>query len=514
LHPSKPNQDTALLRRRSWHNWLLLAGTCVLSTLGLVLSVALSRDPDSVWPWRATGSLLLMALVIVVVILVHYLTFQQRRVLQLISSNADLTREISSREQVESELRSERELLEQRVMDRTAALEIQSQRLLELYRAAHEFVGNVSHEFRTPLTVIKAYAGSLKDELRDTNDPTVLEHLQAIENRVGDLTLMVDDLLDFNRIEAGILRVSRRVCRLEDVFESIWETLERRAAVFGIELAQRVDPDLPPIYCDMDKIGRVVLNLTVNALKFSERGTGVEVWARHEPQDGRLRIGVTDSGPGIAAADLKVIFQRFKQVGEQRASSTKGLGLGLHIAEELVHLNWGTIQVESQVGVGSTFSFTVPIADPEALLRGYLRSECFRRPPMHISLVLVKADAELQQVGSADVGDFLERQTRREDFLYKIAPDSWLLGVAGTREEVTALLMRLTTARHEANLGQPLRQLPGLRFRSLGTYGVADGATHLIDRFIAATRGETQGESFQNASNEAPSGLPETSWRG
>src|SRR5262245_20218703 len=280
LHSSKPLQDTALLRRRSWHNWLVLAATCALCTLALVLTVGLSRDRASFWPWPATNPLLLLALAIVVAILVNYLTLQQRRVLQLISSNADLTREIAGREQVEHELRSERERLEQRVLDRTAALESQSQRLLELYQAAHEFVGNVSHEFRTPLTVIKAYAGSLREELWDTPDQTVLEHLQAIENRVGDLTLMVDDLLDFNRIEAGILRVSRRTCRLEEVLAGIWETLERRAAVFGIELVKRTETELPPIYCDLDKIARIVLNLSVNALKFSERGTLVEVWAR------------------------------------------------------------------------------------------------------------------------------------------------------------------------------------------------------------------------------------------
>lgn len=494
LIPSKPHFDTASLRRQSWHNWVVLAVTCILCTLGLALTVGISLDRASLWPWAGTGTVLLGALGFLVAVLVQYLTYQQRRMLLLVTSNSDLTEEVTRRQDMERALRLEREQLEQRVAERTSALESQSRRLIELYGVAHEFVGNVSHEFRTPLTVIKAYAGALKDELAEHEDPTVLQHLGAIENRVDDLTVMVDDLLDFNRIEAGILRVSRRTCTLETILSPIWEALERRASVLDIPLQLRIDADLPKIYCDIEKIGRVVINLTMNAFKFSDRGSTVVVWARSEQWNGRVRIGITDHGSGIAPENLKVIFQRFKQVGGHTGSSTKGLGLGLAIVEELVNLNWGKIEVTSQIGSGSSFSFTVPLAEPAALLREYLASGTFRRPPTNVSLVAIHVSEapELESVGATEVNDFLERQIRRHDLLLRTGPCAWLLGVAGAGDEVTALLVRFQTAHDEANRGRPLRPLPALRFKSLGNWSLADGEADLVTNFVDSVRREAR----------------------
>ncbi len=116
----------------------------------------------------------------------------------------------------------------------------------------------------------------------------------------------------------------------------------------------------------------MIVNLAVNAIKFTPEGGTVDIWAKYIAQSGEVTIGVTDTGPGLSAENLSIVFQRFRQVDQGLHSSTKGFGLGLNIAKELVSLNLGKIDVQSEIGVGSTFYFTLPTFAPQILLDRYL----------------------------------------------------------------------------------------------------------------------------------------------
>lgn len=242
-------------------------------------------------------------------------------------------------------------------------LEGENERLAELNRSARETVEDVAHEFRTPLTVIKDLAGLLGDGVVGALDGQQQELIEVILRRADDLAAMVDDMLDTSRLESGPLRVAVERCDLEGIVERHLSTLLGRATAAGVHMSVDLPGGLPHAMCDPEKIGRVILNLAINAIKFTGEGGRVRLWASHEPGAGMVTVGVSDDGPGIAPEQLQQIFCRFQQ-GEQARGGAKGFGLGLSIASALVRLNGGTIGVESAPGAGSVFTFTIPAASP------------------------------------------------------------------------------------------------------------------------------------------------------
>lgn len=241
-------------------------------------------------------------------------------------------------------------------------LEEQNRKLAMLNEMANRFVDNVSHEFRTPLAVIKGYAEIISEKLAGPISEKQQEHLQTIIDRTRDLTQMVDDLLDTSKLRAGRLRVDRRFCTIESIMAPIRDAIEQKSCANKITIEENFPRDLPRAYADGEKAGRVIINLVVNAIKFSDEESTVSIWAR-PAKDGGIDVGVTDHGPGISEESLKLIFNRFQQVGDPQRSSTKGFGLGLSIASELVAMNIGRMHVKSEVGKGSTFSFNLAPAD-------------------------------------------------------------------------------------------------------------------------------------------------------
>ena len=243
-------------------------------------------------------------------------------------------------------------------------LKRKNRRLARLYRTAQQFVDNVSHEFRTPLTVIKEYASLIDEGLVGPVNGEQQRMLNVVIDRSDDLNTMVDDLLDVSKLESGLLCAWRKNCRLEEVVHNVLPGIERKAALQGVRLESDLDPGLADVYCDGDKVARVLINLLVNAVKFSEPQGTVRLWARNHIAGNEVVVGVTDAGPGIAPEHLQRIFDRFEQAGAGARTSTKGVGLGLCIAKELAEINLGAIAVESEVGHGSTFTFTIPMACP------------------------------------------------------------------------------------------------------------------------------------------------------
>lgn len=362
-------------------------------------------------------------------------------------------------------------------------------KLSELYKTAHQFVDNVSHEFRTPLAVIKDFASILAEGLAGEVNEDQQKYLGIIVNRVDDLAVMVDDMLDISKLEAGMLRVARQECNLESIFEDVRTTLERKAEANSAALKIAIDASLPTVYCDAEKIGRVIINLAVNAFKFSDEDGVVFLWARHDRKNAQIRVGVTDNGPGIAPENLQAIFERFKQVGGDVRSSTKGFGLGLNIVKELVHLNFGDIGVESDRGKGSTFAFTIPTFDPPRILKRYLqRIEQFRDGVSFVSLVTARRTADATDAPDEDVEHFLQYQLRRTDLMFKAGDGRWLLGVATSQPQLDQLLERLGDAWSDANANRPDAPLPAIEYEPNGTWSIADQASDFIETFDAVLK--------------------------
>ena len=310
------------------------------------------------------------------------------------------------------------------------------------------------------------------------------EYLEIVLNRVDDLSTMVDDMLDISKLEAGVLGACRCECQVSDIIENVRTTLQRKAIASKVSLDIALDEDLPTVYCDPEKIGRVIINLTVNALKFSNEGGHVQVWARRDSKESQLVIGVTDDGPGIALENVRAIFERFRQVEGNVRTSTKGFGLGLNIAKELVHMNFGEIAVESELGRGSTFSFSVPVADPSALLSRYFTRICSPSVELLCATAEVNSDQELLM----DVEQFLQRQLRRSDLLFRAGMGRWLIVAASKEGESGPMMNRLQNARLEANRNRPVGALPEVNIEVLRTCRGVDQSLEFTRYFEAEYR--------------------------
>lgn len=251
------------------------------------------------------------------------------------------------------------------------ALEIKNERLSEMTDTAHRFVDDVAHEFRTPLAVIQEFASIITDGIGGPVTEQQTEFLGYISSATRDLAQMVDDLLDSSRLKHRALRVTREAHSVKELFDHIRPTVAAHAQNKKITIREQIDNGLPEVFCDLEKAGRALINLAINAVKFSPDGSTVELVAEAGEND-KVRIRVTDHGPGLAEEDLGRICQRFSQAKNGESGKVKGFGLGLNIASELIHLNLGRMDVTSKPGEGSTFAFTLPGCNPHRILEQYL----------------------------------------------------------------------------------------------------------------------------------------------
>lgn len=371
-------------------------------------------------------------------------------------------RNVSENQRLVRELQESREQLEKR-----------NRRVSRLYRTAHRFVDNVSHEFRTPLTVVKEYVSLMRDELLGPLNDEQRRFLDVVNDRADDLNHMVDDMLDVTKLEAGILAIYRTKTRIRDVVDHVRVGLERRAALKDVRLEIDVDDNLPEVLCDGEKAGRVIVNLVVNAIKFCGNPGQVTLRADLNQRNNEIIVKVSDNGRGISQDDLKVIFRRFKQLGPNPRGSCKGFGLGLSIAKELVILNLGEMSVESTVGQGSTFSFTVPLHNPPEIVRRYVRRLRTRRDgEKQLSLVEVRIQRDADPAMIDEVASFLHGSLRRNDLLLHRAEGRWLMLLPIAEPALAPFFDRLRGAREESNRNRIGSPLPSLEFGVLGTWNV------------------------------------------
>ncbi|MDP2905821.1 MAG: ATP-binding protein [Candidatus Omnitrophota bacterium] len=266
----------------------------------------------------------------------------QGRVIGLVG----ITRDVTHRKQLE-QLKDERDHIKEKLLS-----------LEEIDKMKSEFLSIVSHELRTPLAIVKEGVSLLLDGVTGKLSRAQKKILLSANDNVRRLKKIIDELLDISRIEKKKIRLRYSLVNLNDLVRDAAAYFEKTAREKGLSLAYHLPRKETNILLDAERAVQVVSNLLDNAIKFTEAGGRIDLELKVY-QD-RARIGVTDTGIGIAKADLQKLFNRFVQVAGPTGAKNKGIGLGLSIIKELVAQHGGDIWAESRPGIGSKFYFTLP----------------------------------------------------------------------------------------------------------------------------------------------------------
>ncbi len=221
-----------------------------------------------------------------------------------------------------------------------------------------QFLANMSHELRTPLNGILGLTEMILDKIYGEVPERIRSALEDVQASGRHLLGLINDVLDLSKIEAGRVTLSLHEYSMQEVVQAVFTAMRPLAAAKHLALKVTIPPDLPPGRGDQRRITQVLMNLVGNAIRFAETG---EVRVEVGIADGSFLVSVSDTGPGIAPADQERIFEEFQQVDGSSSRSKGGTGLGLSIAKRIVEMHGGRIWVESKLGVGSTFSFTLPL---------------------------------------------------------------------------------------------------------------------------------------------------------
>lgn len=238
---------------------------------------------------------------------------------------------------------------------------------VELDRMKSEFISIVSHELKTPLTSIKGFVRLLSAERVGPVTAKQRHYLDIVQRQTESLTMLINDLLDLSKIEAGIIEVQSAPVSLASVTGEVVQHLEGMAGEKGIGLHVEIPADLPPVCGDSDRLGQVFMNLIHNAIKFTPKGGSVRVKAGLIGEECLVRV--SDNGIGISQQDLPRIFDKFYQVDSSTTRQQSGTGLGLPITRQLVTAHGGELWVNSALDKGTTFSFTLPLHRAQSVPR-------------------------------------------------------------------------------------------------------------------------------------------------
>jgi signal transduction histidine kinase len=234
-------------------------------------------------------------------------------------------------------------------------------KLAEANRLKSEFLASVSHELRTPMNAIIGYSKLMLDGLDGELTMQQQTDIARIAQAADNLLAIINGLLDFARIESGRMDVQPTRFALREIVEEVVALLTERVHAKHLVLRTELDPSLPVVWADRHQIRQVLTNLAGNAVKFTAEG---EIVISAALQGEMIQVTVADTGEGIAPHAHGIIFDEFRQADGSTSRRHGGTGLGLAIAKRLVMMNGGRVWVESEVGVGSRFHFTVPIGPP------------------------------------------------------------------------------------------------------------------------------------------------------
>ncbi len=255
-----------------------------------------------------------------------------------------------------TELQEANALLEARVTERTSLLEQANERLRQLVEQRDIFIGMAAHDLRTPIQVVQGFTDLLLHTR--TRPEEIRDFVIIIQETLRDMLTLLNNLLDITAIESGKILLHKADVNVREFIDRVVKLNRLIGEKKGIHLRTELDPDLPRFSFDRQRIEQVLNNLLSNAFKFSHSGT--EVTLRVQKLDGEVLFTVIDQGIGIRADETSRLFNEFQRTSSKPTGSESSTGLGLSICRRLVDLHNGRIGVDSQVGAGSRFYFTLP----------------------------------------------------------------------------------------------------------------------------------------------------------
>ncbi len=318
-------------------------------------------------------------------------------------------------------------------------LERKNDTLARITETAHRFVDDVAHEFRTPLTVIREFASIMRDGIGGEVCPDHRDYISFIMEATEELTQLVEDFLDSGRLRNQTLRVERQPHTINDVFDSIAEIVKTRSSAKNITIEYQNSVCDTCVYADLEKLQRSLINLVVNAIKFSDTEDTIVIRAA-SGGNGMVNLSVIDSGPGLHPEELECLFQRFHQASSAHQVTSKGFGLGLDIVRELTAINLGTVSVESTYGEGSTFAVSLPSYDFDTIIQCYSERVLERSATAAVSIL--RATSDHQRVTPADMINVIAQISHPTD-LQLIGMDSTSVIIAGESIETNRWIERV-----------------------------------------------------------------------
>jgi PAS domain S-box-containing protein len=266
--------------------------------------------------------------------------------------------DITERKKAEEELKLHRDHLEELVIQRTAELEIEKEHALSADRLKSAFLATMSHELRTPLNSIIGFTGILMQESPGPLNNEQKKQLGMAQNSARHLLSLINDVLDISKIEAGQLKMNIQQFNLPEVIYKVVETSKPFADKKNLSITVSIDKDITDITSDNLRVQQILINIVNNAIKFTEVGV-ISIFCTSNNK--HIKIKIQDSGIGIECDKLELLFKPFMQVETGLTRRHEGTGLGLSICKRLTEMLGGKIDVESQIGIGSSFTVTLPM---------------------------------------------------------------------------------------------------------------------------------------------------------
>ena len=245
----------------------------------------------------------------------------------------------------------------------------------EVAKMKSDFISNVSHELRTPVTVLRSYVDTLAHYGEEFDDETKKEFMLTIDEHVTRLNTMVNNILDFSRLEKEEIELDLDLQDIVPVIELTVKSIEKLAEDKNIILSNAFESNLPKVYINADSIEKVMRNLLSNAIKYTKDNGRIRVKAELDRTGKFLEVSVTDTGIGIAKDDIPKLFNRFYRV-ENKVHTEVGTGIGLEIVKKAIEKHKGEVFIESEIGKGSTFGFRVPVYEEKTVPQCDENGEC------------------------------------------------------------------------------------------------------------------------------------------